>query len=454
MQSRANLTGRQVALKVLSSFNVNSHDASELLSKHLSSTNEKPRACDLVYGSIRNLVLIDYVLTKTAVFDPTRVNKRLLNTIRIGAYELLFSHATPDYAIVDQAVNAISSKKGRGFVNAVLRNMARAIAQRSLVGEFSFSSKIAPTSPDSCVVFSSDIFPAPENSFSEYLSIIFSIPKWLVEQWLSEFSQEQTVDICFGSNRRPSVYLRPNITKITPHKLLERLKSSEIECELVSSDAMLKLSSSTSIAHLGEFKEGLFSVQDVTAAKVAPLLAPSPFDVVADICSAPGTKTTHIAELMGNCGKVIATDIDPDRLAKVGLSAQRLGLDIIETSSFDSVFEHINQSHAQLILLDVPCSNTGVMAKRCELRHRINPRALEALANIQFSLLDRVANELSSCKRICYSTCSIMAEENSQVVKRFIDCHRDFSIARSELTLPSSVSHGRDGGYVAILIRD
>ncbi len=454
MQSRLNLTARQVALKVLGNFNVNAHDASELLNRHLSSTNEKPKTCELVYGTIRNLSLLDYVLTKTAVFEPTRVNKRLLNTIRIGAYELLFSKSTPDYAIVDQAVNAIESKKARGFVNAILRNMARSIAQRSFECEPLFDSKTLPTSPNSCVVFSRDIFPDPQTSLSKYLSIVFSIPKWLIEQWLSEFSSKQTIDICFGSNRRPSIYLRSNTVKITANELRERLELNKIKCELIESGPMLKLSSNVSIEQLEEFRQGLFTVQDITAAKVAPILDPSPSDVIGDICAAPGTKTTHIAELMGNSGKVIATDIDASRLEKVASSAKRLGLSIIEVADFNSAFDYLNQSHARSVLLDVPCSNTGVMAKRCELRHRITASAIEALADIQFNLLNRVANELSSCRKICYSTCSIMSDENSQVIKRFLDCHRDFSITRSELTLPSAISYGRDGGYVAILTRN
>jgi len=452
MSPSQNLTGRQVALGVLSSYKINSHDASNLLGKNLSKTQEKGRASDLVYGVIRNLNLIDYVLSNTARFDPERVNKRLLNTIRIGAYELLFSHATPDYAIVDQAVGVVSSKKGRGFVNAVLRSMARSIKLRSCDWAGEFSKNNLPVAKDVAVVFYDEILPDPESDFVQYLSVVFSLPKWLLKQWQGEFGSEKTLGICFGSNRRPSVYMRPNITKNSAVDLRKYLLEKEISSESVSPQ-MLRLAQTTSIGQLEEFQTGLFTVQDLTASKVAIFLAPKDGEIIADLCAAPGTKTSHIAELLGGKGRVIATDIDDSRLMKVGENAQRLGLSAIETCSYDDAFAKIDKAKATTILLDVPCSNTGVMARRCELRHRIDSHAIKSLINTQHKLLQKVADELSHCHRICYSTCSVMPDENSQVIQWFLKHNTSFELERSELTLPTSVTPDWDGGYVAVLVR-
>ena len=447
------LTAREAALDVLNRFNIKSHNAAVVLHKQLADTQNRGMATDIVFGVIRNLNLIDHLLFKIADVKADRVEKRLLNIIRIGTYEIIYCPDQAQYAIVDQAVSLAKSQKAKGFANAVLRNLLRALGDRQIDCSFdqkSFSSKTLPVNINSAARFIEDVLPDPEKSPVRYLSICFSLPDWLIEEWIGEHGIKKTVEICFGCNRRPSVYLRVNSLRTNTEALVETLNEKGAAAEKIR-DGLIHVSYTAAISELDEFKKGLFSVQDATAFKVVEKLSPSKGDIIADLCSAPGTKTTHLAELMQNDGCVLATDINPTRLDRLKENISRLKLNIIKITPWETAFEKIKDAGAKTILLDVPCSNTGVFAKRCELRHRIKKKAVKELSQIQLDLLNKTARELSQCSKICYSTCSISRDENSQVVNKFLLQNPAFHLTHEELTLPSSRKPDNDGGYFAIL---
>ena len=452
MTKNNHFSARKVAMTVLSQMNFKSHDCSELLSKYHNKTDQKQQATDITYGVVRNLTLIDYVLNKVCSVRADRVNKNVLASVRIGAYEIIYSPASAEYAIVNECVNLVRNEKERGFVNAVLRSLLRAIDNRSAEGYKLFDPHVVPAAREVGCRFKEEILDHKEGEELRFLAKVFSLPVWLIEKWVRNFGIDKTIDICYGSNRKPSVYLRPNMTKTTAQSMQEILAQKDIKSE-IGPDGMLCLLGSCAVNELPGYEEGLFSVQDPTAAKVARLISPKQGDVIADLCSAPGTKTTHLAELMDNRGIVFASDKDPMRLKKVSENISRLGLSIIQCVSYETVFDYLHNSRLDAILLDVPCSNTGVMAKRCELRHRINQRALRDLAAVQLGLLNKVAAEFKSCSKICYSTCSIVPEENSQLIQQFLLKNTNFVLIEEALTLPSDLTHGCDGGYVAILQR-
>jgi 16S rRNA (cytosine967-C5)-methyltransferase len=197
----------------------------------------------------------------------------------------------------------------------------------------------------------------------------------------------------------------------------------------------------------------LFSVQDPTAAGAVEALNLKSGLRVLDLCSAPGGKTTQMAELMSDNGEIIATDIDSQRLKKVAQSCKRLGISIVKTIQYENI---AYQEAFDVILLDVPCSNTGVLARRPQVRHRITPQAINHLADTQLEILNSAVKFLKDGGRICYSTCSICRQENSELLQRFIAKNPDFMVESEKLTLPS-VSRGRsyehDGGFSAIINR-
>ena len=460
-------TARQIATALLNRFDPKRGYAAAILSYLLHQTNDTQRATDLVFGTIRNRAAIDKVIAEFSGRLVERIQPELLNIIRVASFELIYCPQTPEYSIVNEAVNmakALARKKQTGFVNAVLRQITRHIKNRQIPLSQAAPIKTLPQSNATGCQFDKDILPDTQTSPAEYFSIAFSLPEWLVTDWLNEFSTEQVRQICFASNRRPSIYIRPNTLRTTTEEIVEKFHQADIDFDIVSnvipaeagikesSDAdnsIVRLKSPKAITELPGFKEGLFTVQDITAALPARLLNPRPEWKILDLCAAPGTKTTQLAELTEDSAKIIATDIDAERLKSVKENTARLGITCVNILPY----EQILNSTFDCILLDVPCSNTGVLAKRIEVRYRVSPKAVKELAKTQARLLAAAAKMLKPKGRICYSTCSIQKAENSRLVKDFLRKYPDFELQSELLILPSAEGFDHDGGCVAIITR-
>ena len=448
-------SARTLATNVLNQLDPKRSYASQILDKLLPQTNEKQRATDLVFGSIKSRSAIDMVIAKLADCPLERIPAKLLNIIRIGAYELIYSPQTADYSIVNEAVEnakAIAGKKQTAFVNAVLRRITRHIQNRQIPLSEANTQRTLPQTPSSGCEFDTDILPNPKDSPVDFLSAAFSLPKWLISNWLAEFGQESTQQVCFASNRRPSIYIRPNPLKITAQKLAEKLHMANIEVEVVAELEMIKIKGPRAVTELPGFDEGEFTVQDISAAQPLRLFQPQRQWTILDLCAAPGTKTTQLAELTGDKAKIIATDIDGERLKKVEENATRLGIRSIKIVPYENLEKTATQiGPFDCILLDVPCSNTGVLAKRPEVRLRIRPKTIAKLTKIQGQLLKSAASMIKPKGKICYSTCSIQRCENSELIKDFLQKNPDFELESEQLTLPSAEDFDHDGGYVAII---
>ncbi|MCK4999625.1 MAG: hypothetical protein KAS23_08820 [Anaerohalosphaera sp.] len=446
-------SGREVAFAVLEKFDAGRSDASQLLYSMIGRTEQRGQATDIVFGVIRNRDVIDRIITSVSKVPIERVKGKCLNILRIGTYELVFAPDTAEYAIVNDAVNIahrFGGKKQAGFVNAVLRNILRGIDGRKVSLDEGQSKRTVPQSVEWGCLFAKDIV---SGDGAEYLSEAFSLPAWLVDRWVDEFGYDGARGICFASNRKPSIYLRANSLLATATGLLDKFADAGVEAVEVA--GALKLVSRVPITELPGFAEGLFTVQDSTAGKVAPLFDLQPGQVVVDLCSAPGGKTTHIAELMADEGTVIATDIDSERLKKVDENRERLGIKSIRTVGMDELDEAISQAgRVDAVLVDVPCSNTGVLAKRVEVRHRLTQEGIAKLAEVQLDILQRAAKLVGTHGRICYSTCSISQEENRGVVDQFLAEDKRFVLTHEELTLPQAGQFDHDGGYAAIMVRN
>jgi len=457
-------SARTVAMTVLNRFDANpkcNYVASILNPKlaQLQRTGQKQRATDLVFGTLRNRAAIDMVIARLAECPTDRIPDRLLNIIRIGAYELIYSPETAEYSIVNEAVKnakALAGQKQTGFVNAVLRQITRHITNRQVPLSQANTQRLLPQTPSTGCEFDTALLPQPETSPVDYLSTAFSLPKWLVSDWLTEFGTESARQICFASIRKPSIYIRPNILKTTTPQLAEKFCQAGCNFEISADKSVIKLGTAPArpraVTELPGFAEGLFSIQDITAAQPARLLEPQPDWTILDLCAAPGTKTTQLAELTGDRAKIIATDIDSRRLEKVRENVARLRLKSICIIAY----EELRRKTAEIglfdcVLLDVPCSNTGVLSKRPEARYRISPKAIQKLTKTQCELLEKAAKMTKTEGKICYSTCSIQKAENSQLLKSFLLEHSDFKLGSEQLTLPSAQGFDRDGGYAAVV---
>jgi 16S rRNA (cytosine967-C5)-methyltransferase len=230
-------------------------------------------------------------------------------------------------------------------------------------------------------------------------------------------------------------------------ELAEKFSLADIESELVPQDSMIKVKNPRIITELPGFTEGLFTVQDITASRVVRMLRSQPNWRILDLCAAPGVKTTQLAEITGDSAAITATDIDTERLKKVEENITRLGIKSVEVVRY----EQLPDSKFDCVLLDVPCSNTGVLARRVEARYRITPHAIKKIINAQSGLLNTAASILKPRGIICYSTCSIQKDENNNLVKDFLQKNQNFALNTERLSLPSAERLDCDGGYTAIL---
>jgi 16S rRNA (cytosine967-C5)-methyltransferase len=451
-------TARDIAIEALNRFDPKLNYAGAILDEILNQTSERQRTTDLVFGTLRNHNAIDNAITVFSNRPVERIIGNLLNIIRVAIFELIYSPGTPEYSIVNEAVEIAKSagnNKQVGFVNATLRQITRHITARQIQLNQANLKRTLPQSPTTGCQFDTCFLPDPAVQPADYLSTAFSLPKWLITDWLSEFGTEHTQQICFASNRRPGIYIRPNTLKTTTQELAEKLSQAGIDATIERETEMIKLRSPRAITELPGFHEGLFTVQDITASQAVRLLQPQPDWKIFDLCAAPGTKTTQLAEFTGDSAKIIATDIDGSRLKMVEENTSRLGIKSVSVTAYEQL-EHqaVETGPFNAVLLDVPCSNTGVLAKRIETRYRLNPKAIEQLTRTQMELLHKAVRlGVKAGGKICYSTCSIQTAENNRLIKKFLQKHSDFSLESEQLILPSANEFDRDGGYVAIITK-
>jgi 16S rRNA (cytosine967-C5)-methyltransferase len=438
MANRESKSARAIAVEVLSRCDPRRRYAGPMLDRLLCETNQRQRATDLVFGAIRNHRAIDTVIAAFSGRPVERIQETLLAVIRIGVYELIYCPATQTHAIVNEAVENVKANTGTkqtGFVNAVLRQIIRHINHRqSPLTRASTRCTLVQTASSGCE-FDTDFLPDLKAYPAGYLSMVFSLPEWLIADWLDEFGEESVWRICLASNRKPGITIRPNRLKTTTVELMEKIQQAGIEAELSSDGSMIGIKGPRTISQLPGFAEGEFIVQDITASRSVRLLQPQPGWTILDLCAAPGVKTTQLAEATDDSATIIATDINPRRLERVKENISRLCVKSIDVVSN----EELPNSQFDCVLLDVPCSNTGVLAKRIETRFRISPESIRALIKIQ--------------GKICYSTCSIQKAENNEVIEDFLKRNPTFELESEELILPSAEHFDHDGGYTAILVR-
>jgi len=452
---------RKMALDVLDRFERRHTDSREILHDRISAVSAagpKAAATDIVFGVLRNRFAIDMLVSRSAGLPGNRIRPAIRNVLRIGIYELVYVPATPEHAILNEAVKlarAAAGKKGAGFANAVLRNATRMIGRRSAPIANANPRRCIPHDVETGCEFTEDVLPDPQGDLAAHLADAYSLPRWLVGGWLRQFGPNDAHRICDASNRRPSLYLQPNALKTTAQDLASMLREGGIQCSTVAGGTMIRLETHAPVASLPGFHQGLFTVQDPTAAAVAQVLDPRPGQTLLDLCAAPGGKTVRLAQHMQDRGRILATDIDAKRLSLVRDNCLRLGITIVECIPWSDLDAALASTpHLDAVLVDVPCSNTGVLARRPEVRMRITPEAIRSLADVQAKLLDRAAASVSPGGRICYSTCSIEQSENTEVLHKFMQRCHDFRIARQTLTLPfiaDDLSFDHDGGFAALL---
>lgn len=385
---------------------------------------------ELVYGVLRWQARLDWIIAR---YTQNRTQKQGLQILlRLALYQLFFLDRIPPHAAVNEAVEQ-ARRTGfgpqSGFINAVLRQALR--DQALLRSEMQ---KLEDTDP----------------------ATAFSHPAWLVDRWIERHGRKSAIQMMQANNRPSRTFARLNTLKTDPDALLSRWREEGVDYDFrtypwTGENLVFCLKKHPPIARLGSFKDGWFYVQDPSTLLAVHVLDPKPGHAVLDLCAAPGGKTTFIAQRMRNEGMIAAQDRAFDRLPRIRENCARLGVTIVQTSKADGViFPELNVAFDR-ILVDAPCSNTGVIGRRLELRHRIRPEEVLRLQAEQLEILAHAAPLLKPGGILVYSTCSVEQEENQDVVRLFLERHPDYSLAVERVLLPGAGDH--DGAYVAELVR-
>lgn len=401
---------------------------------------DKAFVCNLVYGTLDRLILIDYNLG-LYLNQPVRKLKPELHTIlRLGAYQILFLDKVPSRAAVSESVNLAKVNKSAfaaSLVNAVLRR----VSDNGLR------------------------LPEGDENSPQYLAIKYSCPEWLMAMWIDAYGLDNAVQLAEKALEAPSVVVRINTTKTNAEDLIWRLAEDGVVAEKSEKFAdSLVLTNSGAVEELLAYQDGLFHAQDFASQLCCKALEPKEGDTVFDLCSAPGGKTFTIAEMMNNTGCVRAFDIYQSRVDLIKNGAKRLGLDNVYTYLSDATIFNENYGKADKVLCDVPCSGLGIIRRKPEIRFK-KFDDIDNLPDIQYSILCNAVDYLKDGGRLVYSTCTLNPKENQEVCNRFLAEHPEFTTVEvlpeikrykegeKYLTLMPHL-HSTDGFFIAAFVKN
>lgn len=417
------MTAREVSLKTLMACESRGSWSDEALGSALAKsgldTRDAALATRLCYGVLQNRLFCDYYIDSFSRVKTEKMDVCVRCVLRLGAYQLLLLDRIPASAAVNESV-ALARKYARspraaGFVNAVLRALAR--------------------SADS-------LPPLPEGDEVRRLSIRYSHPEWLVRAFLDRFGGE-TEALLAADNAPAPTTLQTNTLRTSPEALLASLREHGVQAEPHPTlPGCLTMTGSGAVDGLEEFTRGEFYVQDAAARCAVLASGVKAGDRVLDACAAPGGKSFAAAVQMGGEGEIIACDIHENKLRFIESGAQRLGIHILRASLRDAreAFEPFRENYGA-VLCDVPCSGLGVIRKKPDIRYK-DPAPLKALPEIQLAILENCCTYVRPGGTLLYSTCTVLREENEGVVERFLQKHHEFAPADFSVPLPEGESAG------------
>jgi len=428
-----NRNARETALQVLLAVESQGAYANLALRSLLDRENAKRLdrafATELVYGTLRSLNSLDWVLDQFLKKPLVKQTPVVRNVLRLGLYQILYMDRVPDSAACNESANLARRYENPGavkFVNGVLRNVTRK------KGDINF--------------------PDPNQDAVKYISLKYSHPQWIVQRWVEMYGLDEATEICKANNNSAPTTVRTNTLKVTREELTNLLKAEGLDVTpTILAPEGLMLENVHGLGQLKAFKDGLMQVQDESSMLVGHALAPEPGTKVLDMASAPGGKTTHLAQLMGDKGEITACDIHAHKLKLVKDNCRRLGITIVNSHWGDARNLSDNFANwADYVLLDAPCSGLGVLRRRPDARWRKDEGQIKEIAVLQKELLEEAGKCLKPGGVMVYSTCTITHEENTDLVKGFLASHENFCFDSLEEYLPKELRE-LNKGYVQLL---
>lgn len=411
---------RNIALKILYEINTKQAYSNIVLDKYINENREKLSNLDisfiseLVYGVVTWKLTLEYIIQKYSKIKIKKMSDWVKNILYLGSYQILFLNKVPKSAAVNESVNLCKKYnfKSVGLVNAILRKIEKS--------DYEEIDHIT-------------------NSITR-ISLKYSMPEWIVRKFYEEYGEEQASNICQNLNLRPNIAVRVN-----------RLKNKIAIGEKGILDDFRIITGTKNITKTKEYIEGYINIQDEAAGLSGFILDPKEGENVLDACSAPGGKTTYLAELMHNKGCIIAWDIYEERLKQVNQNAKRLGINIIQTELHDAT--KLKEDYVERfdkILLDVPCLGLGVIRRKPDIKWNRQERDIEEISNIQFKILKTCSKYLKNDGVLVYSTCSMLKEENEKIIEKFIN-EEDFETINVDQKIPSEFSKTTTNNMVQFL---
>ena len=416
---------------------------------------------EIVYGVISYKITLDEIIKKYSSIKLKKISIWILNVLRMGIYQIIFLDKIPKSAAVNESVNLAKRyghKASSNFVNAILRK----VDKKDFEELFNIKDDV------------------------ERISKTTSMPEWIVKELAKNNEYKEVEEICNNLNKKPKINIRINRLKTNVDEVKEELKKQNIIYNTISEDKedkedkeaeenikniknkkikkdvkneentkddedFLELEKIKDIENNKLFKNGFFTIQDISAGMTAKILSPKPNELVLDACAAPGGKTTYMAELINNKGKIIAGDIYEHRLNLIQQNAKRLGISIIETKILDAT-KYYKEYEAKFdkILLDVPCLGIGVIKRKPDIKWQRKPEDLQEICKIQKIILENCSKYLKTGGELVYSTCSILEEENENIIKEFVKKNQNFEIKKVKNTIKIFENFIKKEGYISI----
>lgn len=376
---------------------------------------------ELVYGVLRNRMLLDWFLGQLIPSGLKKIKKQDLTLLRMGVYQLSYMKSVPEYAAVSETVN-MSKKLARGrerFINGVLRGYIRNRQQL--------------------------VLPDRERDLEEYLSIVYSVERWIVRLWTDAYGEEKTEALLKASNETPGLAVRVNLMKTDRKALKEKLEALGFEAEESEVSDRALLVKGSGLLDTEPYREGMFSVQDEASILASDALEAKPGDCIADVCAAPGGKTFATAELMAGKGVIYAMDKYEHKLKLMEAQAKRAGIENIRLLKHDST-EPVEglKERMDKVLADVPCSGLGVIRRKPEIKYKVM-QDLDELIERQRQILQAAASYVKAGGTLVYSTCTINPVENEKQIVEFLRGNKEFKALEQKQLLPDG---GTDGFFI------
>lgn len=409
-------TSRKMAVNVLSSFDISNDKLSLIIERNLKMNNlsisEIKRGRVIIMEVIRSRGILDYIIEKCSKKKINQIQSKLRNILRLGCYELLFDDFIPDFASIHSAVDLAKmmiNKKSGSMVNAVMRNMQRQQKKDSKWVDSIINNNVE-----------------------------LAYPKWLIKKWQKQFGEIKTAKLCSAFLNKSSMFIRVDESQIKINDAIKLLNKSNIEIKQnnLLTNFLEIIKHQDNILDNELFKTGIVSIQDPASGAIAELVNPQKGDSILDVCAAPGTKSLLMSQKVGPEGKVYASDINKKRVKKGKDDIERHNNNNIIWSVLDATKDKFPL--CKKILIDAPCTGTGVIGRRPDIKWRIKNKDIKSMSLLQKSILDHMSKFLIPGGKLIYSTCSLEPEENINVVNYFLMKHQDFTLLSSDAFLPST----------------